>query len=36
MSQKQVKYHFIYKTTDTRNGNFYVGMHSTRNARQFN
>lgn len=31
MSQKQVKYHFIYKTTDTRNGNFYIGMHSTSN-----
>ena len=29
MSRKQKKYHFIYKTTDTRNGNFYIGMHST-------
>lgn len=31
MSRKQKKYHFIYKTTDTRNGNFYIGMHSTDN-----
>ena len=31
MSQSQKKYHFIYKTTDTRNGNFYIGMHSTKN-----
>ena len=31
MSREQVKYHFIYKTTDTRNGNFYIGMHSTNN-----
>jgi len=31
MSRKDKKYHFIYKTTDTRNGNFYVGMHSTDN-----
>jgi hypothetical protein len=29
MSRKEKTYHFIYKTTDTRNGNFYVGMHST-------
>ena len=29
MSRKEKKYHFIYKTTDTRNGNFYIGMHST-------
>jgi len=29
MPRKVKKYHFIYKTTDTRNGNFYVGMHST-------
>jgi hypothetical protein len=33
MSQKQKKYHFIYKTTDTRNGNFYIGMHSTENLK---
>lgn len=31
MSRKEKKYHFIYKTTDTRNGNFYIGMHSTNN-----
>lgn len=31
MSRKKKKYHFIYKTTDTRNGNFYIGMHSTDN-----
>ena len=31
MSRKQKQYHFIYKTTDTRNGNFYIGMHSTDN-----
>lgn len=29
MSRKQKKYHYIYKTIDTRNGNFYIGMHST-------
>lgn len=33
MSKKQKKYHFIYKTTDTRNGNFYIGMHSTENLK---
>lgn len=31
MSRKEKQYHFIYKTTDTRNGNFYIGMHSTDN-----
>lgn len=31
MSRKEKKFHFIYKTTDTRNSNFYVGMHSTDN-----
>ena len=31
MSRKQKQYHFIYKTTDTRNDNFYIGMHSTDN-----
>ena len=31
MSRKQKQYHFIYKTTDTRNGNCYIGMHSTDN-----
>ena len=29
MSRKSKKYHYIYKTTDIRNGNFYIGMHST-------
>jgi hypothetical protein len=31
MSRKQKLFHFIYKTTDIRNGNFYIGMHSTNN-----
>jgi hypothetical protein len=31
MSRKEKKYHFIYKTTDIRNGNFYIGIHSTDN-----
>lgn len=31
MSRKEKIHHFIYKTTDTRNGNYYVGMHSTDN-----
>jgi len=31
MSRKEKKYHFIYKTTDKRNGNYYIGMHSTNN-----
>jgi hypothetical protein len=31
MSRKQKLFHFIYKTTDVRNGNFYIGMHSTNN-----
>lgn len=31
MGRKEKKYHFIYKTIDTRNGNFYIGMHSTDN-----
>lgn len=31
MSRKEKTYHFIYKTIDTRNGNFYIGMHSTDN-----
>ena len=29
MSRKEKKYHFIYKTIDARNENFYIGMHST-------
>ena len=28
---KSKKYHFIYKTTNLKNGKFYVGMHSTNN-----
>lgn len=31
MSKEKRKYHFVYKTTDTRNGNFYIGIHSTYN-----
>ena len=31
MGRKEKKYHFIYKTIDTRNENFYIGMHSTDN-----
>lgn len=31
MARKEKKYHFIYKTIDTRNNNFYIGMHSTDN-----
>jgi hypothetical protein len=26
---KEKKYHFVYKTTNLKNGKFYVGMHST-------
>jgi group I intron endonuclease len=31
MARKEKKYHFIYKTTNLKNGKFYVGMHSTHN-----
>lgn len=31
MPRKEHKYHYIYKTTDLRNGNYYLGMHSTFN-----
>lgn len=31
MGREEKKFHFIYKTTDLRNQNFYVGMHSTNN-----
>jgi hypothetical protein len=31
MARKEKKYHFIYKTTNLKNGKFYVGMHSTNN-----
>ena len=30
-SNEVKKYHFIYKTTNLTNGNFYIGMHSTSN-----
>ena len=29
--EKEYKYHFIYKTTNIKNGKFYIGMHSTNN-----
>jgi hypothetical protein len=29
MSKIEKRYHFIYKTTNLKNGNFYIGMHST-------
>jgi hypothetical protein len=28
---KEKKYHYIYKTTNIKNGKFYIGMHSTNN-----
>jgi hypothetical protein len=31
MPRKQKNYHFIYKTTNLKNGKFYIGMHSTSN-----
>jgi len=31
MPRSQHKYHFIYKTTNLKNGKFYIGMHSTSN-----
>lgn len=31
MGRKEKKYHFIYKTTNTINEKFYIGMHSTDN-----
>jgi hypothetical protein len=29
MARRRKKYHYIYKTTNLKNGKFYVGMHST-------
>jgi hypothetical protein len=29
MAREQKKYHYIYKTTNLKNGKFYIGMHST-------
>jgi hypothetical protein len=31
MARREKKYHYIYKTTNLKNGRFYVGMHSTDN-----
>jgi group I intron endonuclease len=31
--RKENKYHYIYKTTNLKNGKFYVGMHSTNNLK---
>jgi hypothetical protein len=31
MARPQKKYHYIYKTTNLKNGKFYVGMHSSDN-----
>lgn len=31
MPRLQHKYHFIYKTTNIKNGKYYIGMHSTSN-----
>jgi hypothetical protein len=31
MARSPHKYHFIYKTTNIKNGRFYIGMHSTSN-----
>ena len=31
MPRHEKRYHFIYKTTNLKNGKFYIGMHSTNN-----
>lgn len=31
MPRKQKKFHYIYKTTNLKNGKYYIGMHSTDN-----
>jgi len=31
MTRKEHKFHYIYKITNTKNGNYYIGMHSTSN-----
>ena len=31
MSNEQIKYHFLYKTTNLINNKYYYGMHSTNN-----
>jgi len=31
MARREKKYHYIYKITNTKNGNYYIGMHSTDN-----
>ena len=35
MPRPQKKYHYLYKTTNTINKKFYVGIHSTNNLDRF-